>query len=42
MQAEGCAPIVRAFERGERHAELWQDAHTRAGGLRVRAAIGDT
>ena len=41
VQAEGCAPIVRAFERGEKHAEVWRDAHTAAGGLRVPVAIGD-
>ena len=41
VQASGCAPIVRAFESGERHAELWQDAHTAAAGIRVPAAIGD-
>jgi threonine synthase len=42
VQAEGCAPIVRAFERGERRAERWEGAATRAGGLRVPAAVGDT
>jgi threonine synthase len=41
VQAEGCAPIVRAFERGERHAEPWQNAQTSAAGLRVPVAIGD-
>jgi threonine synthase len=41
VQAEGCAPIVRAFEHGERHAEPWQNAQTRAAGLRVPVAIGD-
>jgi threonine synthase len=41
VQAEGCAPIVRAFERGERHAEPWQNAATVAAGIRVPAAIGD-
>jgi threonine synthase len=41
VQAAGCAPIVRAFERGERHAQPWEDAHTRAAGLRVPVAIGD-
>ena len=41
VQAEGCAPIVRAFERGERYAELWPNAQTRAAGMRVPAAIGD-
>jgi threonine synthase len=41
VQSEGCAPIVRAFERGERFAEPWQDAQTIAAGLRVPVAIGD-
>ena len=41
VQAEGCAPIVRAFQRGERFAELWEDATTSAPGLRVPVAIGD-
>jgi threonine synthase len=41
VQAEGCAPIVRAFERGDEHAELWENAHTAAAGIRVPAAVGD-
>jgi threonine synthase len=41
VQAEGCSPIVRAFENGDRFAEPWEDAHTRAAGLRVPSAIGD-
>jgi len=41
VQAAGCAPIVRAWERGEEHAELWKDAHTIAWGIRVPAAVGD-
>ncbi|HLF79531.1 MAG TPA: threonine synthase [Dehalococcoidia bacterium] len=41
VQAEGCAPIVRAFEAGERFAETWVDAHTIAPGIRVPAAIAD-
>src|SRR3954447_14943702 len=41
IQAEGCAPIVRAFERGEAQAERWEDAHTAASGIRVPKAIGD-
>jgi threonine synthase len=40
-QAEGCAPIVRAFDKGERFAELFPNAHTVASGLRVPAAVGD-
>ncbi len=41
VQATGCAPIVKAFEDGEEHAELWQDAATAAAGIRVPAAVGD-
>ena len=37
----GCAPIVRAFERGEESAEPWKNPETRAWGLRVPAARGD-
>jgi threonine synthase len=40
-QAEGCAPIVRAFDKGERFAELFPNAHTVASGLRVPVAVGD-
>jgi threonine synthase len=41
VQAEGCAPIVRAFETGADHAEMFPNAHTVASGLRVPAAVGD-
>jgi len=41
VQASGCAPIVRAFEAGEIHAERWEDAHTIAAGIRVPKAVGD-
>ena len=41
VQAEGCAPIVRAFESGATHAEEFLDAVTIASGLRVPKAIGD-
>jgi len=41
VQAAGCAPFVRAFERGERTAEPWVDGRTRAAGLRVPRAVGD-
>ncbi|MCX7666733.1 MAG: threonine synthase [Gemmataceae bacterium] len=40
-QSEGCAPIVRAFEKGERLAELFPNANTMASGLRVPVAVGD-
>ncbi|MEO1039247.1 MAG: threonine synthase [Pseudomonadota bacterium] len=41
VQAEGCAPIVRAFDAGQDHAEEWANAHTSAAGIRVPRAIGD-
>lgn len=41
VQAAGCAPLVRAFERGDEHAEPWVGAETIAAGIRVPAAIGD-
>src|SRR5947207_8493206 len=40
-QSDGCAPIVRAFEAGERFAKRVENAHTVASGLRVPAAVGD-
>jgi threonine synthase len=41
VQAEGCAPIVKAFEDGVEHAPLWENAHTAAAGIRVPVAVGD-
>jgi threonine synthase len=41
VQAAGCAPIVRAWERGADEAEPWADARTYAAGLRVPRAVGD-
>jgi len=41
VQAEGCAPMVRAFEAGEEHAPRFENAHTIASGIRVPQAIGD-
>jgi len=41
VQAEGCAPIVRAWHAGTKHAEEWLDAETAAMGIRVPKAIGD-
>jgi threonine synthase len=41
VQAEGCAPIVRAFERGDDHAERVANGTTRMWGLRVPGGIGD-
>ncbi len=41
VQASGCAPIVRAFEAGEKFAAEFPNARTVASGLRVPKAIGD-
>jgi threonine synthase len=41
VQASGCAPIVRAFEAGEKFAPEFPNARTVASGLRVPKAIGD-
>ncbi|HEX8256118.1 MAG TPA: threonine synthase [Allosphingosinicella sp.] len=41
VQAEGCAPIVKAWQEGEEHAPRWEDAHTVAAGIRVPRAVGD-
>jgi threonine synthase len=41
VQVAGCAPIVRAWERGEEKAEPWAEPDTRVWGLRVPKAIGD-
>ncbi|MGE5252166.1 MAG: threonine synthase [Bacteroidota bacterium] len=41
VQAAGCAPIVRAFERGAARAEFWPGARTIAAGLRVPGPFAD-
>ena len=41
IQAAGCAPMVRAFERGDEFAERWEGAATVATGIRVPSAVGD-
>jgi len=41
VQADGCAPVVRAWESGADSAVPWEDARTYAAGLRVPSAIGD-
>jgi threonine synthase len=41
VQAEGCAPIVRAFSAGSTTGAAIADAHTIAAGLRVPRAVGD-
>lgn len=41
VQAANCAPIVKAWEEGKEHAELWANASTIAWGIRVPVAVGD-
>jgi threonine synthase len=41
VQAEGCAPIVRAWEQGAEASTFWQGAQTVASGIRVPKALGD-
>lgn len=41
VQSDGCAPIVRAYEKGERFAEVFEGAKTCATGIRVPGAVGD-
>ncbi len=41
VQAEGCAPIIRAYNEGREESTYWEGADTLAAGLRVPKAIGD-
>jgi threonine synthase len=41
VQAEGCQPVVRAFERGDDRVQFWENAYTVAAGLRVPKPLGD-
>jgi len=41
VQAEGCAPIVAAFEQGAARARPWPTPETAASGLRVPGSLGD-
>jgi threonine synthase len=41
VQAEGCAPIPRAFAKGEAESRQWEGARTYASGLRVPKAFAD-
>ena len=40
-QAEGCAPVVRAWQAGADRATAWENPHTHAAGLRVPGPLGD-
>ena len=41
VQADGCAPIVKAWEAGDEHAPVRENAYTKAAGIRVPVAVGD-
>jgi threonine synthase len=41
VQAEGCAPVVRAFENNWDTCEFWEGAQTIASGLRVPKSFAD-
>lgn len=41
VQAEGCQPVVRAFEQNEPRSTFFENAHTVAAGLRVPKPLGD-
>jgi threonine synthase len=41
VQAEGCAPIVQAFQRGDTSAQRIENGTTKMWGLRVPGGIGD-
>lgn len=41
VQADGCAPLVRAFEQKAHQSEFWAGARTAASGLRVPKSFGD-
>jgi len=41
VQAEGCAPVVKAFQSNSTRCEVWQNATTLASGLRVPAVFAD-
>jgi threonine synthase len=41
VQADGCAPVVRAFEENEPRSRFFDGAHTLAAGLRVPKPLGD-
>jgi len=41
VQAEGCQPIVRAFQDGSNYSDAWTDAATIADGIRVPHPFAD-
>ena len=41
VQADGCAPVVKAFQAGASFCDFWTNAHTLASGLRVPKSFAD-
>ncbi len=41
VQADGCAPVIKAFEAGAEFCDFWTNAHTLASGLRVPKSFAD-
>ena len=41
VQADGCAPVIKAFEQGAEFCDFWTNAHTLASGLRVPKSFAD-
>lgn len=41
VQADGCAPVVKAFQEGQATCAFWPNAHTSASGLRVPKSFAD-
>ncbi|HNT23698.1 MAG TPA: threonine synthase [Anaerolineales bacterium] len=41
VQADGCAPVVKAFDAGQPFCDFWTNAHTAASGLRVPKSFAD-
>jgi len=41
VQADGCAPVIKAFESGAEFCDFWLEAHTLASGLRVPKSFAD-
>ena len=41
VQADGCAPVIKAFETGATFCDFWTNAHTIASGLRVPKSFAD-
>ncbi|MED3964881.1 threonine synthase [Niallia taxi] len=41
VQAEGCAPIVKAYVEGKKESDFWDNSETKAFGINVPKALGD-